>query len=271
MKTKIELLHSAHQNEEGVLTASKFIALNKKMRDRECFVSSQIILGFFPHLYGYIRKNFRCTGEFSIHNGHPYLNFIYHDQCFTFLFIGYGAPLAGMLLDESIALGGEDFIFLGPAGSLLSYLNKGSICVPTSAIRAEGTSFHYEEANRYSFPDNELVAYIQNTLSIKQVEFHAGRTWTTDAIYRETPGKIRSALDDQAITVDMEASALFSIASHYQKQIAGLFYITDCITPESFCIPPKNKNHPRMSVNQLFNLSLDLLHDFGYSHSIVEK
>lgn len=264
MKNNIELFHPTHA-EQAVFTASHFISLRKKKLKCNPIISKHIILGFFPHLYGYIRKKYTCANEFAIHHGHSYLNFIHQKIMFSFIFIGYGAPLAGMLLDESIALGGENFIFLGPAGSLSPDTCKGMVSLPTSAIRDEGTSFHYEEVSRYSYPHPELTRFIQETLVNKHVDFNTGRNWTTDAIYRETPGKIQSALSDEAITVDMEASALFSIARHYQKRIAGLFLITDHITPDSFNVAQKNKDNSRITANELFDISLNILHDFSNS------
>lgn len=61
---------------------------------------------------------------------------------------GVGAPLAAGLLEETIALGGRKFIACGGCGVLDSGIALGHVLVPESAVRDEGTSYHYLPAGR---------------------------------------------------------------------------------------------------------------------------
>ncbi|HWG91061.1 MAG TPA: hypothetical protein VNZ52_09470, partial [Candidatus Thermoplasmatota archaeon] len=54
-----------------------------------------------------------------------------------------------------------------------------------------------------------------------------GPVWTTDAIYRETPERIRHFRDRGAIAVDMETSALLTVAHYRGIPAAGTHIITD--------------------------------------------
>ena len=56
---------------------------------------------------------------------------------------GVGASLAAALLEEVIALGCRKFIACGGSGVLDTTIAVGHIIVPTSAVRDEGTSYHY--------------------------------------------------------------------------------------------------------------------------------
>lgn len=102
---------------------------------------------------------------------------------------GVGAPLAAGFLEELIALGGRAFIAVGGAGALVPELTLGHVIVPTAAIRDEGTSYHYLPASREVEPTPRALEAILATLTEREVPFVTGKTWTTDAIFRETRGK----------------------------------------------------------------------------------
>ncbi|MHC4481281.1 MAG: nucleoside phosphorylase, partial [Planctomycetota bacterium] len=93
---------------------------------------------------------------------------------------GVGAPLAGALLDELIAFGCRKFIVCGGAGVLDKEIAVGHIIVPTSAVRDEGTSYHYLPPNREVSASPEGVAAIERTLGEQSVGYVVGKTWTTD-------------------------------------------------------------------------------------------
>lgn len=54
-----------------------------------------------------------------------------------------GAPGAAVALEELYAMGCETFIVCGGAGALTNDSKVGEIIVPVSAVRDEGTSYHY--------------------------------------------------------------------------------------------------------------------------------
>ena len=56
---------------------------------------------------------------------------------------GVGAPLAAGFLEELIARGCRTFVACGGAGVLVPDVALGHVIVPTSAVRDEGTSYHY--------------------------------------------------------------------------------------------------------------------------------
>ena len=68
----------------------------------------------------------------------------------------------------------------------------------------------------------------------RKLRFLEGAVWTTDAPFRETAKKRRSFMNGGAICVDMEASALFSIARFRSKELAAVFYAGDCVGEEGW-------------------------------------
>jgi uridine phosphorylase len=125
---------------------------------------------------------------------------------------GVGAPLAAALLEEVISLGCRKFIACGSAGVLHSGIILGHVIVPTSAVRDEGTSYHYLPPSREVTASPEAVAAIERALARHQVEYTIGKTWTTDAIYRETPSRIAARRTEGCLTVEMETAAFFAVA-----------------------------------------------------------
>ena len=53
---------------------------------------------------------------------------------------------------------------------------------------------------------------IETTLSGRGVAYELTKTWTTDAFYRETPGKVRKYRAEGCLAVEMEAAAFMAVA-----------------------------------------------------------
>lgn len=143
---------------------------------------------------------------------------------------GVGAPLAAGFLEELIAFGARKFIVCGGAGVLDGKLDVGHVVVPTAAVRDEGTSYHYLPPSRDVLPHPDAVAAIEAALTTASVPFVTGKTWTTDGIYRETPGRIARRKAEGCITVEMEASALFAVAQFRDVPLGQLLYGGDDVS-----------------------------------------
>lgn len=137
---------------------------------------------------------------------------------------GVGAPLAAAFLDEIIAMGCAKFIACGGAGVLDSSIPVGHVIVPVSAVRDEGTSYHYLPPGREVAASPEAVAAITATLEAHGIPYDTGKTWTTDAIYRETPQRIARRRDEGCISVEMEAAAFFAVAQFRGVTLGQILY-----------------------------------------------
>jgi uridine phosphorylase len=140
---------------------------------------------------------------------------------------GVGAPLAGGFMDELIALGCRAFIACGGAGVLAGDLVVGHVVVPDSAVRDEGTSYHYLPPAREVSPSPEAVAAIEATLRRHDVPYLVGKTWTTDGFYRETAARVARRRAEGCLTVEMEAAALFAVGRFRGVTVGQLLYCGD--------------------------------------------
>ena len=164
----------------------------------------------------------------------PVYELDFHGKRLAVFHPGVGAPLAAGFLEELIALGSRKFIACGGAGVLDGTLAVGHIVVPTSAIRDEGTSYHYLPPGREVAPTPEGVAAIEATLKKHHCQYVQGKTWTTDAFYRETPGKVQRRRAEGCLTVEMEAATFFAVAQFRGVQFAQLLYSGDDVSSEQW-------------------------------------
>lgn len=131
-----------------------------------------------------------------------------------------GAPIAASIIDELNALGCTKFIVCGGCGVLVEDLPVGNLLIPTSAIRDEGTSYHYLPPSREVHANEYAIKCIEETLIKKGVNYSKIKTWTTDAFFRETKNKIQLRKEEGCVAVEMESSA-FMAASEFRDVVFG--------------------------------------------------
>lgn len=152
---------------------------------------------------------------------------------FSAIHPGVGASLACGILEEVIAQGCRKFIACGGCGVLDREIVVGGLIVPTSAIRDEGTSYHYLPPEREVQPTPLAVSVIEETLSDHKIPYRLGKTWTTDAPYRETPKKVQQRKTEGCLTVEMEAAAFFAVAQFRNVAMGQILYGGDDVSGEA--------------------------------------
>lgn len=152
--------------------------------------------------------------------------------CVTMAFCG--APGAAVALEDLHAMGCEKFIVCGGAGALEKDSKAGEIVIPVAAVRDEGVSYHYLEPSREVECHKEAVQIVISSLEQMGVSFITGKTWTTDALYRETPDMIELRRNEGCITVEMEAAAFFAVSQYYNIPLVQLLYIGDDVSGEEW-------------------------------------
>ncbi len=143
---------------------------------------------------------------------------------------GVGAPLAAGVLEEMIATGCRAFVACGGAGAVIPGLSLGHVVVPDAAVRDEGTSYHYLPASREVAADPAVTAVLTAVLAERGIPHVVGKTWTTDAPYRETRAKIAARRAEGCLTVEMEAAAFFAVARHRSVRFGQYLYAGDDVS-----------------------------------------
>jgi len=202
-----------------------FIEPSEQVPPRD--VPAACVVTFFGDSVQRLRDSGRATvlAENAWEDGpHPLLETEHEGQRLAVLHSGVGAPLAAGLLEEVVAMGCRAFVVCGGAGALRAEILRGHLVVVESAVRDEGTSHHYLPAGRVARADPAARALLEETLTEHGVPFVTGRTWTTDAPYRETPNRIAARLDEGCVTVEMEAAALIAVAGFRGVRLAQVVY-----------------------------------------------
>jgi uridine phosphorylase len=147
---------------------------------------------------------------------------------------GVGAPAAATSLEDVIGLGAKKIIGCGGAGIVKNGFDVGHIIVPTGAVRDEGTSHHYQPVDVAVVPHPLAVQAIDAELLAAGVPHDKGLTWTTDAIFRETPEKVARRREQGCISVEMEASAMFAVAMFRGAVYGQLLYAGDDVSAQTW-------------------------------------
>ena len=138
-----------------------------------------------------------------------------------------GAPYATLILEETIASGINNILFLGWCGSLSENVNIGDCIVPDSSFIDEGTSRCYPGSKDQSQADIHQAQKIFQLLLTSGQPVHKGKIWCTDGFYQETKEKIMTYQQKNAIGVEMETSALFTVATFRKVSLASLLVVSD--------------------------------------------
>lgn len=163
---------------------------------------------------------------------HPVYELEDGDRKVTLAHPGVGAPLAASLLEILIASGCRKFMVCGGAGSIRPGVALGEAVVLSSAVRDEGTSYHYLPASREVEASPEAVAALRTAIEARGLPYVVAKTWTTDAIFRETRDKIAARREEGCAVVEMEAAALFAVARFRGVTIGQVVYAGDDVSGE---------------------------------------
>jgi len=137
-----------------------------------------------------------------------------------------GSATAG-LLEEMISKGCRKFVFFGSCGVLNNEIAAKSLIVPTAAYRDEGTSYHYAAPSEYI--EVNTASRLVEILTALELPHVCGKTWTTDAIYRETRLNMEKRKADGCLTVEMECASIMAVAQFRGVEVYQFLYAADSL------------------------------------------
>ncbi len=139
-----------------------------------------------------------------------------------------GAPYATLVLESLIAWGVREVVYVGWCGAIDPSLETGDILVAAGAVVDEGTSPHYGTATgETADADPQLTARLTEAFRERELPFRSGTVWTTDAVYRETREKVEHFRNIGTQAVEMELSALFTVARFRGIRAGAVLVVSD--------------------------------------------
>jgi uridine phosphorylase len=151
---------------------------------------------------------------------------------------GIGAPAAAIAVEELAVLGARDIVFIGYAGGLERALASGDLVLIDDALRGDGVSTHYGATGPTCAADPTAAGRLTGTLAGTGIDHRRGRSWTTDALYRETPRAVARARAGGAIVVELEIAAVYAVAASLGVAAAGAVVVGDRLGDGRWEPPP---------------------------------
>lgn len=141
---------------------------------------------------------------------------------------GFGSgPYAAGQVEKLICLGCNKFMICGGCGVLEKGSLPGDIMIPVSAVRDEGTSYHYIEPSREIAMDASVVDVLCDYFSERNIPCKKVKTWTTDAMYRETVNMIAYRISEGCSVVEMECASFLAVAKYKNVKLGQVLYAGD--------------------------------------------
>jgi uridine phosphorylase len=160
---------------------------------------------------------------------------------------GIGGPAIAVAIEELAVLGAREFIALGFAGGIARSVSGGSVVVLEMALPEDGVSRTYGAGPGPVPADRALADDVAGRLAKSNIQHIRGISWTTDAVYRETPRRIRAAVDRGACVVEMESAGLFAVASTLGLAAVAVVVVADEISGTTWH-PPSDLAAQRQSL-----------------------
>jgi purine-nucleoside phosphorylase len=159
-----------------------------------------------------------------------------------------GSSAASMFFERYLCHGyAVRGVGIGYMGATQKDLRIGDIVIPDEAIVGEGTTSYYFPKNSKfpptlkkgykAKPSRKILDRLVEEAKKEKIDFRLGPIYTTDSFVMETPRMIKNLSESGALGLDMETSALFSIADFHDKDAAAILVVTDNqLTNHSHCL-----------------------------------
>jgi uridine phosphorylase len=166
----------------------------------------------------------------------------YHTKMYEFNNQGLQTGIIGCAVGSSYAVLLAEQLFVSGCELLISITSAGIINQPkrpdtqflliSEALRDEGTSYHYLPPGQKSCLNSGLFKKIAALTTMNELKLEHGKSWTTDAPYRETATAIAKANAYGAVSVEMEAAALYAFAEVRDKSVICYAHLTNTMAQE---------------------------------------
>ena len=167
---------------------------------------------------------------------------------------GIGAPSMAIVVEEAARVGVDTFIRTGSTGAIQKGINTGDLIINTAGVKLEGTSNDYVITEYPACANYEVVLALIEACERLKVKYHVGITASTDSFYigegrMGFKGYVQSytqyVLSDLqkagVINIEMETSALFTLASLYNLRAGSVCAVFDNLVTNEFKIKGEEK------------------------------
>lgn len=164
----------------------------------------------------------------------------YHSDLYEFKYNELNLGIIGCAVGSSYAVLLAEQLFVSGCKLLISITSAGVInplegiefIIIIESLRDEGTSYHYIPSGEKSEINSNLLKLLDPLITLSDLSIAKGKSWTTDAPYRETQSSIDDAKMLGIHAVEMEAAALYAFAKARNKQVICVAHLTNTMAQQ---------------------------------------
>ncbi len=217
---------------------------------------SACIVTFSYVIEQFVLENYDCMqiGQcYSATGITPIYGLKYNGKKFAFFKTYVGAPACVATIEDTFSqIKTDKYIVFGGCGCLDREITHGKVMIPTEAYRDEGTSYHYAPASDYITISNANT--VRHFMEENKIPHVMGKTWTTDAIYRETVRNMEKRKQDGCISVEMECAGIQAMCDFRNLEFYSFFTSGDLL------------DAPEWDARRKEGQVKDTQHDAGHFH-----
>jgi purine-nucleoside phosphorylase len=170
---------------------------------------------------------------------------------------GMGGPSASIYIHELIHdFGVKQLIRIGTAGSYQPSVNIRDIVIALSAsTNAAVNQTRFNGADYAPCPDFGLLQRALDIAKSKNIPVKAGNVLSSDQFYVDDPDGWKLWAAFGVLAVEMETSALYTIAAQFRVKALGLLTISDSLVTGESCSSIERET----SFDQMTEIALELV------------
>jgi purine-nucleoside phosphorylase len=226
-------MEKRYYNEESVFLPENLLREARRQKNlNECPVPKVCVLDPDGDIVRYLRKNgAKLNSCWACYHSEMYTS-QYHDLELGIVGCAVGASYAVLLAEQLFVSGCQLLISITSAGKLNETISKDYVLIGDT-IRDEGTSYHYLPSDQKAQLDRNIQHKLSELFANPMVSVQGGKSWTTDAPYRETATAIADAKKNGADCVEMEASALYAFSKVKSKLVVCFAHLTNSMAQQN--------------------------------------
>jgi uridine phosphorylase len=179
-------------------------------------VARYVLLPGDPARVPRIARHLDEPREITFHREYRSMTGTYRGIPVSAVSTGIGCPSTAIAVEELANIGVTAFIRVGSTGALQPHIETGDIVVNVATMRTDGTTRFYVDDGFPAVADHFLTRALIEAARALQPErkyrLHIGLNASSDAFYGETPAVVARWQEHRLLNVEMESSAIFTIA-----------------------------------------------------------
>ncbi len=225
----MEIVNNKHYEDPSVFLPENLLRESRRQKNKkECDVPLFCVLDPDGDLVDYlIKKNLATKNECWACYHSTLYSFESDNKTIGIIPCVVGSPYAVLVAEQLFVSGCRLLISITSAGIIKEQQSQKRFTLITEAIRDEGTSYHYLPPEQPSTLNKEIRRILQVHSLSNQSPFFEGRSWTTDAPYRETQRAIQARIQQNITCVEMEAAALYALSAFKKYPIICFANLTN--------------------------------------------